>query len=118
MLRLALIIAISIAILSPAQRELRSAGGTSRFVSLEGRFSISLTDGSDFRKPTRLIIPIPSGDAHGYLFEWRTKEGILSIGYADTFQRIRDPEAIKQFFDEATRNFFLTPPPEVLRFFQ
>lgn len=105
MLRLALIIAISIAILSPAQRESRSADGTSRFVSLEGRFSISLPDGSDFRKPTRLIIPTPSGEAHGSLFEWQTKEGTLSIGYADSFQRIRDPKAIKRFFDEATERF-------------
>jgi hypothetical protein len=103
--RLALIIAISIAILSPAQRESRSAGGTPRFVSLEGRFSISLPDGSDFRKHTQLIIPTPSGDAYGHLFEWQTKEGTFSTGYADTFQPLKDPEAIKQFFDGATERF-------------
>ena len=104
--RLALIIAISIAILSPAQQESRSAGGTPRFVSLEGRFSVSLPDGADFRKQhTQLIIPTPSGDAYGHLIEWQTKEGTISVGYADTFQPIKDPEAIKQFFDGATERF-------------
>jgi hypothetical protein len=101
----ALIIAITIAILSPAQQDSHLAGSTPRFVSLEGRFSASLPDGSDFRKRTRLIIPTPAGEAHGYLFEWQTKEGTFDIGYADTFQPIRDPEAIKQLFDDATERF-------------
>lgn len=89
--RLALIIAISIAILSPAQRESRSAVGAPRFVSLEGRFSISLPDRSGFRK---LTIPTPFGNAYGEQYEWQTKKGTFGVGYADSFQPINDPEAV------------------------
>src|ERR1044072_9276614 len=78
-----------------------SAIGMSRFVSLEGRFSISLPDRFSLQK---LIIPTPLGDAHGKQFEWQTKEGAFGVGYADTFQPIK-PEAVKQFFDEAAERF-------------
>lgn len=79
-----------------------SAIGMSGFVSLEGRFSISLPDRFVFQK---LIIPTPLGDAYGNQFEWQTKEGTFTIGYADTIQPLKDPEAIKQFFDGATERF-------------
>lgn len=82
-----------------AQRESRSAP---RFVSVEGRFSISLPDKSSF---TTLIIPTPFGNARGNWYEWQTKEATFGVGYADSFQPINDPEAVKQFFDGATERF-------------
>ncbi|HET9714367.1 MAG TPA: hypothetical protein VFP64_20935 [Pyrinomonadaceae bacterium] len=103
MLRLGLITALTIAILSPAQQESRSDAGARRFVSLEGRFSISLPD--RFQKLTKLNIPVPSGNAYGNLYEWKTKEGTFGAGYADTFQPLKDPEAVKQFFDGVTERF-------------
>jgi hypothetical protein len=101
LLRLALIAALNIAILSPAQQESRSAGAR-KLVSLEGRFSISLPHRSSSRK---LIIPTPSGTAYGDLYEWRTKEATFAVGYADTLQPIDGPEAVKQFFDKTTERF-------------
>ena len=101
MLRLALITAITIAILSPAKQESRSAVGAPRFVSLEGRFSISLPDRFSFTKPT---IPTPFGNVYGNRFEWQTKEWTLVVVYADT-EPINDPEAVKQFFDDVTERF-------------
>src|SRR6185295_13041302 len=73
-----------------------------RFVSLEGRFSISLPEPSGSKK---LIIPTPIDDAYGTLYEWQTKEVTFGIGYADTFQPINQPEAVEQFFDGATERF-------------
>ena len=101
-LPIALITAISIAILSPAPRESRSTVDAPRFVSLEGRFSISLPDRSGFKK---LAIPTPFGNAYGDVYEWKTKEGTFGIGYADSSQPINDPEAIQKFFDGATERF-------------
>ena len=101
LLRLALITAITIAILSPAKQESRSAVGAPRFVSLEGRFSISLPDRFSFTKPT---IPTPFGNVYGNRFEWQTKEWTLGVVYADT-EPINDPEAVKQFFDDVTERF-------------
>jgi hypothetical protein len=100
--RLALITAIIIAILSPSQQESHSSAGTPRFVSLEGRFSISLPDRTGFRP---LTIRTPFGDAYGRLYQWQTTEGTFGVGYADLFQPINDPEAVKQFFDGATERF-------------
>lgn len=102
LLRLALITALTIAILTPAQQESRSAVGAPRFVSLEGRFSISLPDRFSF---TKLTIPTPLGDFYGNRFEWQTKEWTISVVYADIFQPNKDPEAVKQFFDDATERF-------------
>src|SRR5688572_25020758 len=47
-----------------------AVGYEPRFVSLEGRFAISLPDRSSSRK---LSIPTPSGNAYGDLHEWRKK---------------------------------------------
>lgn len=102
MRRLALIIAITIAILSPAKMSRAQSSGGPRFVSLEGRFSISLPDRPSVR---RLRIPIPVGDAYGSLYEWKIKEGTFGIGYADTFQPIKQPEAVKQLFDALSEYF-------------
>lgn len=100
MRRLALITVIGIAILSLALQQ--SAADAPKFVSLEGRFSVSLPD--RFEKQTRLVIPIPVGNAYGTLYEWQTKEGIFGVGYADSFELIK-PEAVQQFFDGATERF-------------
>jgi hypothetical protein len=82
-----------------AQRESRSAAGAPRFVSLEGRFSISLPNESSL---TRLTIPTPVGHAFGNWYEWRTKEATFAVGYADSFEPIDDPKAIKQVFEGVT----------------
>lgn len=79
-----------------------SVVGMPRFVSLEGRFSISLPDRSSFKNAT---IPTPFGDRTGDLYEWKTKEGTFAVGYVDSIQPINDPEALKQFFDGATERF-------------
>lgn len=79
-----------------------SAFDPPRFVSLEGRFSISLPDRPGSR---RLAIATPFGNAHGDLYEWTTKEGNFGIGYADSLRPLNNPEAEKQFFDKATESF-------------
>lgn len=93
------IVLLSLFVLLPATSVV---GAPSRFVSLEGRFSISLPDRSSFKKAT---IPTPFGDARGDLYEWKTQEGTFAVGYVDSFQPINDPEAIRQFFDGATERF-------------
>jgi len=103
LLRIALITAITIAILSSARESPAQPSGVPGFVSLEGRFSISLPD--RFKQQTRLKIPTPLGDAYGNLYEWQIKEVTLGVGYADTFQPINQPEAVKQLFDLATESF-------------
>jgi hypothetical protein len=92
------IVLLSLFVLLPAT----SVVGAPRFVSLEGRFSISLPDRSSLKNAT---IPTPFGDRSGDLYEWKTKEGTFSVGYVDSSQPINDPEALKQFFDEATERF-------------
>src|SRR5262245_1751115 len=82
-----------------AQQESRSAADAPRFVSLEGRFSISLPNQSSL---SRLTIPTPVGNAYGNWYEWRTKEATFGVGYADSFEPIDDPKAIKQFFEGVT----------------
>lgn len=102
-MRLALIIAITISILAPHQREAPSVVGAQTFVSTFGRFSIALPN------PTRfgpLTIPTPFGNARGNLFQWETKEATFGVGYGDAAQPLDDgPVATKQFFDGATERF-------------
>jgi hypothetical protein len=45
------------------------------------------------------------GDAYGNLYEWQIKEVTFGVGYADSFQPINQPEAVKQLFDLATESF-------------
>ena len=101
--RLALIITLTIAILSPARPDSPSAAGAPRFVSLAGRFSISLAD--HYKKLSRLIITFPSGGASGNLYEWQTKETTFGVGYADSFQPPKHPQAIKELFDSERERF-------------
>ena len=101
--RLTLIITLTIAILSPVQRNSPSAGDAPRFVSLDGRFSISLPD--PYTKLTRLIIPEPSGGAAGRMYEWKIDETIFGVGYADFFQPLKDPQAVKELFDSERERF-------------
>ncbi|HYV83327.1 MAG TPA: hypothetical protein VE931_07430 [Pyrinomonadaceae bacterium] len=100
--RLALITAITIALLSPAFPQSHPAAGTIKFVSLEGLFSIALPERSDF---SRVTIPTPSGDAYGNQYVWKIKEGTFGVAYADTLQPINQPEAVKQFFDMTAERF-------------
>ncbi|HKY42424.1 MAG TPA: hypothetical protein VJM50_04980 [Pyrinomonadaceae bacterium] len=101
-MRLALIIAITISILAPQQREAPSVVGAQPFVSTFGKFSIALPN------PTRfgpLTIPTPFGNGRGQLFQWETKEATFGVGYADAFQPLEDPEIAKDFFKSATDRF-------------
>ena len=101
-MRLALIIAITISLLAPHQREVPSVVGAQTFVSSFGKFSIALPN------PTRfgpLTIPTPFGNARGHLFQWETKEATFGVGYGDAAQPLDGPVATKQFFDGATDRF-------------
>ena len=67
------------------------------FVSLEGRFSVSLPARANaFRG---LALPTPYGRAKGDAYEWRMKEASFIIGYADAPQAVDTPEAAKQVFE-------------------
>jgi hypothetical protein len=103
LLHSALITAITIAILLSAGESRAQPSGAPEFVSLEGRFSISLPD--RFKQQTKLKIPTPLDDAYGYLYEWQIKEVTFGVGYADTLQPINQPEAVKQLFDSVTESF-------------
>jgi hypothetical protein len=103
LLRSALITAITIAILSFPGESRAQPAGAPEFVSLEGRFSISLSD--RFKQQTKRKMPTPLGDAYGNLYEWQIKEVTFGVGYADTFQPIKQPEAVKQLFDSVTESF-------------
>ena len=101
-MRLALIIAITISVLAPQQREAPSVVGAQRFVSTFGKFSIALPN------PTRfgpLTIPTPLGNARGQLFGWETKEATFGVGYGDAGQTLDGPVATKQFLEAATDRF-------------
>lgn len=99
--RLALIIAITISMFTPFQRE-TSVVGASTFVSLEGRFSISLPNHNGFGPFT---VPTPFGNARGHVYQWQTKEATFGAGFADAAQPLDDPRTLKQFFNGATELF-------------
>jgi hypothetical protein len=99
---LALIIAIIVAMISPSLQTPPSVVGASTFVSLEGRFSISLPDRHGF---SGLTVPTPAGTAKGDMYQWFTKEAGFGVGYADAAQSLDDPDAAKQFFNGATDVF-------------
>ena len=103
MKRLAILSLLTVLIANLVATESRSAIDAPRFVSLEGRFSISLPD--RFKQQSRLTIATPSGNAYGPLYEWQTKQWIFGVGYADAPQPISDPEAVKQLFAGATERF-------------
>ena len=97
-----LIIAITIAMLLPVQREAPSVVGARTFVSNEGRFSIALPGVNGFGS---LTIPTPFDEAKGDLYQWRTREATFGIGYADASQPLDQPEIAKTFFKSATERF-------------
>lgn len=101
-MRLALIIAITISILAPHQREAPSVVGAGTFSSSFGKFSISLPSPTGFGP---LTIPTPFGNGRGQLFQWETKEATFGVGYADAFQPLQDPEIARDFFKSATERF-------------
>lgn len=101
-MRLALIIAITISVLAPPQREAPSVVGAKTFVSTFGKFSIVLPNPTGFGP---LTIPTPLGHARGQLFQFETKEATFGVGYGDAAQPLDGPVATKQFFDSATDRF-------------
>ena len=97
-----LIIAITIAMLLPVQREAPSVVGARTFVSNEGRFSIALPGVTGFGS---LTIPTPFDEAKGDLYQWRTREATFGIGYADASQPLDQPEVANTFFKSETERF-------------
>ncbi|HKR12549.1 MAG TPA: hypothetical protein VJT15_10855 [Pyrinomonadaceae bacterium] len=102
MKRLAILFVLTAVLVNLIAIASRSAGAPSKFVSLEGRFSISLPEQPGSR---RMSIPTPFGNAYGEVYEWHTREGSFGIGYADSLRSIDDPESVKKFFDLATETF-------------
>ena len=102
MLRISLIVAIVVSLLLQAQREAPSVVGAKTFVSLEGRFSISLPDRNGFAP---LTIPTPFGEAKGDLYHWETKEATFGVGHADAAMALDGPVARKQFFESDIERF-------------
>jgi hypothetical protein len=70
--------------------------GAGTFVSLEGRFSVSLPPQNHGLQ--RLSIATPFGLAKGDSYVWRMKEASFVIGYADAAQAVDDPDTAKQVF--------------------
>ena len=85
----------------PSQEPKRDAapslGSSRNFVSLEGRFSISLPEQSHGFQA--LSFKTPFGVARGDATSWRLKEASFVVGYADAAQPVDTPEAAKQVFD-------------------
>ena len=102
MLHSLLITAITIAMLVPAGESRTQQPSAPRFVSLDGRFSVSLPDPSD---PRRVRMSTPFGDAPARQYEWKTKEAGFGVAYTDIHQLIKQPEAVNKFFDEAAEHF-------------
>ena len=102
MKRLAILFLLSVLLVNLVTPASHSASDAPRFVSLEGEFSISLPE--RYKQLTPLTIRIPSANAHGKLYEWRIKDRVFSIGYADRFLPISDAEAV-QLFDGVAENF-------------
>jgi hypothetical protein len=102
MKRLAVLLVLTVLRFNSLATESRSAIDAERFVSLEGRFSISLPNRA---APRKLAIATPFGNAFGDVYEWHTKAGSFGIGYADAYRALDDPEAAKKFFDGATERF-------------
>src|SRR5215203_5886044 len=100
--RLAFLLAIIIALLPFVQQQQPSIVGAPGFVSLEGRFSISLPERNGF---TSLSFPTPFGVARGDLYRWQTKEGTFGVGYAEASKPLNDPAVAKQVFDETIDSF-------------
>jgi hypothetical protein len=70
--------------------------GAGTFVSLEGRFTVSLPQQNHGLQ--RLSIATPFGLAKGDSYVWRMKEASFVIGYADAAQAVDDPDTAKQVF--------------------
>jgi len=111
LLRSALILILAIATISPAPQEPPlparqepppSVIGARTFVSLDGRFSISLPE----RKgSSALAIPTPFGTAKGQVYQWQTKEATFGVGYADVNQSMDEPGNSKPFFTAEEETF-------------
>lgn len=100
MKRLAILVLLSVLLVNLFTPLSHSASDAPRFVLLEGGFSISLPE--RYKQRTRLVVPIPSGDAYGSLYEWKIKDRVFSIGYADRYQSFSDTEA---FFNGVAEHF-------------
>ncbi len=68
--------------------------GAGTFVSLEGRFSVSLPQQNHGLQ--RLSIATPFGIAKGDSYVWEMKEASFVIGYADAAQAVDNPDTAKQ----------------------
>lgn len=100
MKRFAILFLLSVLLVNLVTPASHSASDAPRFVSLEGGFSISLPE--RYKQLTPLTIRLPSSNAHGNLYEWKIKDRVFSIGYADRYLPISDAE---QFFDGVAEHF-------------
>ena len=73
-----------------------SVVGAGPFVSLEGRFSIALPQGTHGFRP--LAIESPAGRMSGDAYNWRMKEGSYTAGYVDAPQSMEDADSSTQIF--------------------
>lgn len=106
MKRFAILFLLSVLLVNLATPASHSANDAPRFVSLEGGFSISLPE--RYKQQTRLVVPIPPGHAYGPLYEWKIKDRVFSIGYADRYQSFSDTEAFFQGVAEHFRKLALS----------
>lgn len=88
---------------TPTTQELPSLDAGGKFVSLEGRFSVSLpAQNHGFHG---LALPTPFGVAKGDAYEWRMKEASFVVGYADAAQPVDNPETAKRVFEALREEF-------------
>jgi hypothetical protein len=80
-----------------------SVVGGGKFVSLEGRFSVSLPQRN--HGVHGLALSTPFGVARGDGYEWRMKEASFIVGYADAAQPVDIPEVAKQVFESLREDF-------------
>jgi len=78
--------------------EPESVVGAHQFVSLDGRFSVSLPKQN--HAYSELAVPTPFGDAKGSFYQWTMKEGVFGAGYADAAQVVDNPEVAQKVFDK------------------
>jgi hypothetical protein len=75
MKRLAILFLLAVLVVNLVTPTSHAASDAPRFVSLEGGFSISLPE--RYKQLTPLTIRMPSGNAHGHLYEWRIRGAVL-----------------------------------------
>lgn len=74
-----------------------SVVGAGTFVSLDGKFTIALPQGTHGFSP--IAVNTATGRATGDAYDWKMKEGSFIAGYVEAPQPLDGPELSKQFFE-------------------